>query len=168
MVTLTKPIIGAIHGSAAGGGTALALACDLRVMANNANIRYAFINIGLSTDIGAGWLLTRLVGYSKAFEITIEGEKIRVDECLKLGLTNKVVPPDQLLTAAKIWAHQLANKPTLAIGLTKLNYHHAVNHGLFENIEYEAQNQAKAVKSEDFQEGISAILEKRQPLFKGK
>ena len=89
MVTLKKPIIGAIHGSAAGGGTALALACDLRVMANNANIRYAFINIGLSTDIGAGWLLARLVGYSKAFEITIEGEKIEADECLKLGLTNK-------------------------------------------------------------------------------
>ena len=88
---LNKPIIGAINGTAAGVGAAFALACDLRVMSEKSALLYAFINIGLGPDGGASWLLSRQVGYSKAFEIAISGKKVMGNECLKLGLTNKIV-----------------------------------------------------------------------------
>ena len=88
---LNKPIIGAINGTAAGVGAAFALACDLRVMSEKSAILFAFINIGLGPDGGASWLLSRQVGYSKAFEIAISGKKVLGQQCLELGLTNRVV-----------------------------------------------------------------------------
>ena len=100
--TLKKPIIGAINGTAAGVGASIALACDLRVMTPSSGILYAFVNIGLGPDGGASWLLTRQVGYSTAFEIAAEGKKIKAEECLSLGLTNKIVDEDQLLEARQV------------------------------------------------------------------
>lgn len=166
-LTLQKPIIGAIHGSAAGVGAALALACDLRVMADNASLLYAFINIGLGPDGGAGWLLARQVGYSRAFQIAIEGKKVAADRCLELGLTNKVVSADKLLEETKAWAHQLAERPTLAVGITKADLHHALTHDLYENIAFEAEQQMAAFASQDLQEGVMAFLQKRKAKFTG-
>jgi enoyl-CoA hydratase/carnithine racemase len=168
VISMPKPVIAAIHGSAAGVATAFALACDFRVMAEDANIRYAFINIGLGPDGGAGWLLARTVGYSKALEIAIEGEKIPAKECLRLGLCNKVTPSGEHLSAAITWAHKLSKRPTFGIGITKASLHHAMDHSLLENIKLEAENQAKALRSLDHQEGIVAFLEKRPPRFIGK
>ena len=116
---LKKPIIGAINGTAAGVGASFALACDFRVMSSESAILFAFINIGLGPDGGASWLLSRQVGYSKALEIATSGEKIFGDECLKLGLTNKIVETNNILSQAQKWASKLAEKPTLAIGITK-------------------------------------------------
>ena len=90
-LSLRKPIIGAINGTAAGVGAAFALACDFRVMSKESALLYAFINIGLGPDGGASWLLSRQVGYSKALEIATGGKRVLGEECFKLGLTNKLV-----------------------------------------------------------------------------
>jgi enoyl-CoA hydratase/carnithine racemase len=165
---MPKPVIAAIHGSAAGVGTAFALACDLRVMGEGANIRYAFINIGLGPDGGSGWLLARTIGYSRAFEIIVEGEKIPASRCLSLGLANRVVADDHVLDEAISWAKKLAARPTLGIAITKDALHHATTHTLMETTVLEAENQAVALRSHDHREGVQAFLEKRTPKFEGK
>ena len=167
LCTLKKPIIAAVNGTAAGVGAAIALACDFRVMSEQSALLYAFINIGLGPDGGASWLLARQVGYSKALEIAVEGQKIKGEECHRLGLTNKLVAEGELLNEAKNWAHRLAKRPTLAIGITKEAMFHAMNHDLYENITYEAKKQVAAFKSHDLVEGISAFKEKRLPKFIG-
>ncbi|MEM6630901.1 MAG: enoyl-CoA hydratase-related protein [Bacteroidota bacterium] len=168
IMTLSKPVIAAIHGAVAGVSTAFALACDLRIMAEKANFRYAFINIGLGTDGGAGWLLARAIGYSRAFQIAVEGEKIPASTCLELGLTNKVVPEERLEEEALAWAMRLAERPPMGVAATKRVLHHAMNHSFPESVSFEADIQAKALGSEDFQEGVMAFFEKRKPNFKGR
>lgn len=165
---LPKPIIAAIHGTAAGVGCALALACDLRVMSEGANFRYAFINIGLGPDGGAGWFLTRAVGYSRAMEIATSGEKIGADRCLTLGLTNRIAPEGELMTAALEWANELALKAPIGLGITKADLQFAIDHSLEDTIDFEAEQQMSAFASEDLREGVGAFLAKRAPNFKGK
>ena len=165
---LNKPIIGAINGTAAGVGAAFALACDLRVMSDKSAILYAFVNIGLGPDGGASWLLSRQVGYSKAFEIAISGKKIMGSECLELGLTNKVVENEKIVNEAIDWAKELAKRPTLAIGITTEDIVHSMNNDLDSTIAFEAQRQVLAFKSHDLKEGVTAFIEKRKPNFKGK
>lgn len=168
LCTLEKPIIGAINGAAAGAGASLALACDLRIMAADATLVQAFSNIGLVPDAGSSWFLVRLVGYSRALEIAITGERISAARCLELGLANRVVPSADLVTAAQTWAQQLAQRPTLAIGLTKRIMQQASDRDLATIIHLEAEMQMAAVLSHDHREGVTAFLEKRQPLFTGK
>lgn len=165
---LNKPIIGAINGTAAGVGAAFALACDLRVMSEKSAILYAFINIGLGPDGGASWLLSRQVGYSKAFEIAISGKKVLGQQCLELGLTNRVVENEKILENAINWAKELANRPTLAIGITKQDIVHSMNNDLDSTIAFEAECQVSAFKSYDLKEGVTAFIEKRKPNFRGK
>ncbi len=168
MVTLPKPIIGAINGVAAGAGASLALACDLRIMADDASLMEAFINIGLVPDAGSSWFLTRLVGYSRAFEIAIEGERITAQRCLALGLANRVTPATTLLADAHAWAHELAQRPTYAIGLTKQVLLQATERNLEAIIELEADLQGEAVASQDHREGVAAFMQKRKPIFQGR
>ena len=165
---LKKPIIGAINGTAAGVGASFALACDFRVMSSESAILFAFINIGLGPDGGASWLLSRQVGYSKALEIATSGEKIFGDECLKLGLTNKIVETNNILSQAQKWASKLAEKPTLAIGITKQDIFYSMNNDLKKTIAFEAERQILAFGSHDLKEGVSAFIEKRKPNFLGK
>jgi len=166
--TLKKPIIGAVNGTAAGVGASIALACDLRVMTPKSGILYAFVNIGLGPDGGASWLLTRQVGYSKAFEIAAEGKKIKAEECLELGLTNKIVEEGELLESAIEWAKTLAAKATIAIGITKEDLVHAMDNSLNDSIAYEAEKQIAAFESYDLVEGVAAFVEKRKANFIGK
>jgi len=167
-LNLRKPVIGAINGTAAGVGAAIALACDLRIMADDGNFRYAFINIGLGPDGGAGWFLARAVGYSRAFQIAIEGEKVPAAKCLELGLTNKVVPAENLIREAKVWAQKLAERPTLAVGITKQDLNFALHNDLYDTIAFEATEQMAAFKSHDLVEGVTAFLQKRKAKFIGK
>jgi 2-(1,2-epoxy-1,2-dihydrophenyl)acetyl-CoA isomerase len=168
LVTMEKPVLAAINGMAAGAGCALALACDLRVMAADAHLMVAFSNIGFVPDSGASWLLVRQVGYSRAFAMAAEAKPVPAERCLDLGLANRVVPADELHGAADAWAHELAQRPTLALGLTKQALHAAQHQSLGDTIETEAQLQKQAAASYDHREGVQAFLEKRDPKFKGR
>ena len=165
---LKKPIIGAINGTAAGVGAAFALACDFRVMSKESAILYAFINIGLGPDGGASWLLSRQVGYSKALEIASSGKKVLGEECLSLGLTNKLVDNSEILDSAKKWAFDLSKKATIAIGITKQDMIFSLDNNLYDTIEFEAKEQVAAFYSNDLKEGVNAFLEKRKAKFLGK
>jgi 2-(1,2-epoxy-1,2-dihydrophenyl)acetyl-CoA isomerase len=166
MCSMGKPIIGAINGAAAGAGASLALACDLRVMAEDASLVMAFSNIGLAPDAGASWFLVRQVGYSRALEIAIEGERISAQRCLALGLTNRVAAGEALLSMALAWAAHLAQRPTLAIGLTKRVMNEALQDDLETVIHREAELQGITIASADHREGVAAFLEKRKPVFR--
>lgn len=168
ITTAPKPVLAAVNGSAAGAGCALALACDLRVMAEDARLLMAFSNIGLVPDMGASWLLVRQVGHGRAFEIAAEGAPVPAGRCLELGLTNRVVLADELLGATQAWAARLAERPTRALGLTKKALLYAAHSPLDEAIEHEAQLQRQAAATHDHHEGVTAFLEKRQPRFEGR
>jgi enoyl-CoA hydratase/carnithine racemase len=137
-------------------------------MSEKSAILYAFINIGLGPDGGASWLLSRQVGYSKALEIAISGKKVFGEECLKLGLTNKLVDQESILSVAQAWAMELAKRPTLAIGITKEDIFHSMNNDLNSTIAFEAELQVLAFASHDLKEGVTAFVEKRLPKFLGK
>ncbi|MDQ7041168.1 MAG: enoyl-CoA hydratase-related protein [Rhodothermus sp.] len=167
MTTIEKPIIGAINGTAAGAGCALALACDLRVMADNASLMLAFSNIGLVPDMGATYLLVRQIGYARAFEMAAEGQRLPASRCLSWGLANRVVPAGRLQEEARRWARELAARPTLALGLSKAAFYYAFTATLREAVAFEALLQQQCIQSHDHQEGVRAFLEKRPPVFTG-
>ena len=168
LVNLPKPVIAAVNGVAAGAGAALALACDLRIMADDAALLPAFINIGLVPDAGSTFLLARQVGYSRALELAIAGERLPAARCLELGLTNRVVPAAELPAAARAWAGELAQRPTAAVGQTKRLLHAALTHDLATMLDLEAAEQARAAATADHREGVAAFRAKRPPVFQGR
>ena len=168
MTSMEKIVVGAINGGAAGAGASLALACDLRIMADDGYVLQAFSNIGLVPDAGSTWFMARLIGYSRALQLCIEAERIPAARCLELGLCNKVVPAAELLPTALAWAQQLAQRPTLALGWTKLALGAAGQISLEAAIELEADLQAQAIATADHFEGVMAFLQKRPPVYQGK
>lgn len=167
LVTMKKPVIAEIAGAAAGAGMSIALACDLRIFGANAALHPAFSNIGLVPDAGATWFLVRHMGYSRAFAFLAAGKPMPARRCFEVGLANRVVEPDVLASEANAWAIELAERPTLALGLTKGLAHHAVTSTLFETFEREAALQATAIASDDHHEGVQAFRDKRDPKFTG-
>lgn len=168
LTTMPKPIIAAINGVAAGAGASLALAADVRVMAEDASLMMAFSNIGLVPDAGATWFIVRQMGYSLAYQMAIEGERLDATQCLAYGLTNKIAPGDSVIEVALAWAVKLSKRPTLALGLTKHALDFAARHSLAETIEYEARLQKQTIPSHDHMEGVMAFMQRREPNFKGK
>ena len=131
MVTLEKPIIGAINGIAAGAGCGVALAADIRIAAADAAFMLAFSRIGLIPDSGVNWFLPRLIGYARAYEMAITADRVPAATALAWGMVNRVVPGEQLPEIAAATARQLAEGPTLAFGLTK----RAMNRALTSTLE---------------------------------
>ncbi len=170
--TLEKPVIGAINGLAVGAGCSVALACDIRVCAEQGVFVFAaFANIGLIPDGGSTLMLPRLVGMSRAFELAILADsqnRIDAATALALGLVSKVVPDDQLVPEADRLACRLASMATRAIGLTKRALNQAWDNTLEQSLELEAVLQGEAGDTHDFREGVAAFLEKRPPHFQGK
>jgi 2-(1,2-epoxy-1,2-dihydrophenyl)acetyl-CoA isomerase len=167
MVTLEKPIIGAINGVAAGAGCGIALATDIRIASDKASFMLAFSKVGLIPDSGSTWLLPRLIGYSRAYMMAVTADKIPADKALAWGLVTDVVPADQLAEVVAAWARPLATGPTLAYGLTKRAMQKGLTSTLEEALDYEAMLQEVCGRSDDMREGVAAFLEKREAQFKG-
>ncbi len=163
-----KPALSAINGPAAGIGMTLALTCDLRVMASDAYLMSAFANIGLVPDGGLSWLLTQEVGYARAYQMAIEAEKISAERCLALGLVNRVVPNADVVSNAVEWARTISVRAPLSMNLTKRTFRAAAQSGLRNAMALEAMLQKTAIASEDFREGVAALMQKRKPQFKGR
>jgi 2-(1,2-epoxy-1,2-dihydrophenyl)acetyl-CoA isomerase len=166
--TIEKPVIAMVNGVAAGAGASLALACDLRIASEKASFIQAFIKVGLIPDSGACWFLPRLVGFGKAMELAMTGDKIDAATALSLGLVNRLVADDQLTPETNTLASQLAQGPTKSLGLIKRAMNRSVTMDLGAYLEYEADLQEIAGRSDDYTEGVSAFLEKRVPQFSGK
>ena len=169
VLRLDKPIVAAINGVAAGAGSVLALASDLRVMSDQAKFAFLFTKVGLTgADMGAAWLLPKVVGTGRAMEYLTLGDKVLADECLRVGLANRVVAPEDVLDEALALARRLANGPGLAIGMTKKMIWHEWPMDLDAAIEQEAQAQALLLRAHDHREFYNAWMEKRDPRFQGR
>lgn len=165
---MEKPVIAAVNGVAAGAGASLALACDFRIVADSASFIQSFTRVGLIPDSGSTFFLPRLIGFTKAMELIFTADKLPAREALELGLVNRVVAADQLITEALGFADQLSRGPTKAFGLTKRAVNRAIFPDLEELLDYEASLQEIAGRSDDFEEGVKAFIEKRQPVYSGK
>jgi 2-(1,2-epoxy-1,2-dihydrophenyl)acetyl-CoA isomerase len=165
---LEKPVIAAVNGPAAGAGLSLACACDLRLAASSATFVPAFIGIGLVPDTGATYFVERLLGYSRAFEWLCSGRRLSAADAHAWGLVAEVVADGRLSARATELASTLAALPTRALGMTKRLLERAALSSLDEQLELEAELQAEAARSDDFREGVSAFLEKREPRFTGR
>jgi 2-(1,2-epoxy-1,2-dihydrophenyl)acetyl-CoA isomerase len=164
---MDKPVIGAVHGFAAGIGLSYALVCDLLVMGEGAYLMSPFANIGLIPDGGATWLLTRALGHRRAYRMAIECEKLPATECLALGLANRLAPDDKVQETARAWAQEIARRAPLALARTKRLMREAGQLDYGQAISAEAALQHLCIDSADSREGIAAFLEKRKPEFKG-
>ncbi|HUF89833.1 MAG TPA: enoyl-CoA hydratase-related protein [Gemmatimonadota bacterium] len=162
-----KPVIAAINGPAAGGGANLALACDLRIMADTASIGQTFVRIGLHPDWGGTYLLPRLVGVSRALELMWSGRMVGAEEALQIGLVNRVVPAASLRDLAMAWARQLAAGPPLAVARIKRALQESLDRDLEGMLAIELENQLACFESEDARRGLFAFNSKDTPRFEG-
>jgi enoyl-CoA hydratase/carnithine racemase len=156
-----------VNGIAAGAGAMLMLASDLRIFSDKARAAFLFVKVGLSgADMGALYLLPRIVGLGKATELVYFGDTINADEAYRIGLANRVVPADQLMDEAYKWARRLKDGPQYALGVTKELLEHEANVNLETALEMEGMAQARCMETRDFIEGYNAYIEKRPPRFK--
>lgn len=169
MRLLQKPIIAALNGQAAGAGAVIALACDFRIMADDAKFAFLFSRVGLTgADMGAAFLLPRLIGQARAMELLTFGDDVDAPTAERIGLVNRVVPKAQVLPLALEWATRLAQGPTLSIGMTKILVNNEWTMDINAAIEAEAQAQALLMMGEDHRAFYEAFMQKRKPEFKGR
>lgn len=165
---IEKPFICALNGVAAGAGASLALACDIVIASENASFVWAFVNIGLVLDSGSSYFLPRLVGRQKAFELATLGNKVKMEEAERLGLVNKVVGAEDLISEATTMAETFAAKAPKAVGLIKRMLSRSFESSLDDCLELEKFAQETAGSTEDYKEGVNAFVEKRPAAFTGK
>lgn len=168
MQSIEKPIIARVNGVAAGAGAGLVMAADLSVASENASLVFAFINIGLVPDTGSSWQLAKRLPPHKAFEIATRGDRINAQEALGLNLLNRVVPHDKLDEEVNALAAHYADKPPVALMLTKKMLHKGATATLDEMLLLEQYYQEIAGNTEDYAEGVNAFVEKRKAEFKGR
>lgn len=161
-----KPVIGALNGTVAGAGAVIATACDIRVAAESAKIAYLFTRVGLSgADMGAAWMLPRIVGLGKASELLMTGDFISAEEAHRIGLYNRVVPDGESLEAATDLARKLSRGPSFALEITKDSLNREASMDMVSALEAEAQIQAALMLHPDFRESYEAFVEKRDANF---
>jgi len=164
---MTKPVIASINGPASGAGCNLALACDLRIAANNATFSQSFAKVGLHPDWGGTYFLPRLVTPNKACELFFLGEAIDAAEAALLGIVNQVVAPEELESATMQLAQRLRLAPPIALAAAKHAVYLSQAAELEEMLRYETEAQLRCFDSDDGHEGVHAFLEKREPKFTG-
>ena len=168
MVRMEKPIIAAMHGPVYGAGVGLALACDLRIAAENTKFSVAFIKIGLMPDAGVTFLLPRVVGLGRAMEMSMLGDAVEAEEAYRIGLVNKVVADESLPEEARNLAEHLARMPTAALGRIKDSLYSSFETDLETALETEAEGQTFCGFTQDHKEGVTAFFEKREARFVGR
>ena len=168
MVGIEKPLVAALHGPVYGAGVGIALACDLRIVAENAKFSVAFIKIGLMPDAGVTFLLPRVVGLGRAMEMSMLGDAVDAEEAYRIGLVNKVVAEDALSKEARNLAERLATMPTGALGRIKHSLYASFEKDLETALESEAEGQTFCGYTQDHKEGVTAFFEKREARFTGR
>jgi enoyl-CoA hydratase/carnithine racemase len=163
---LHKPVIASLNGTTAGAGACIALASDVRIASEAAKIAFLFVKVGLSgADMGAAYLLPRVVGLAKAAELLYTGDFISAQEAERIGLYNRVVPGDQLAKTTRELAERLAQGPAFALAKTKELLDREANMSLEAALECEAQAQAICMQHPDYREAYEAFVNKREPQF---
>src|ERR1700704_2722009 len=167
LVSLRKPTIAALPGPAAGAGLAIAMACDIRIAAESAFVTTGYLRVGLSGDYGMAWLLTRLVGTSRARELMFTGDKVDARRCEKIGLVNRVVPDAKLQDEAFALARSMAEGPTIALRYMKDNLDEALLFDFSTARDHEAERLIRTTMTADHKEAVQAFIDKRKAVFKG-
>jgi len=166
MVRCRRPIVGALNGTVAGAGAVIAAACDIRIAAETAKIAYLFTKVGLSgADMGASWLLPRIVGLGRATELLMTGDFVDAAEAQKIGLYHRVVPVAECLPTAREWAERLAAGPSFALEVTKKMLYREAAMDLDAALEAEVEIQSLCMQDPNFREAYEAFVEKRKPKF---
>ena len=163
-----KPIVAAINGPAIGAGLDLACMCDIRVAAEGACFGSTFVKVGLVPGDGGAYLLSRTIGFPSALEMILTGRVIDSVEALRLGLVHQVVPPEQLMEAAEAYAARLCRVPPLAVRMAKSAAYRSWDLGLEQALHVAATYQGAVQNTEDHDEAVQAMLDKRRPTFKGR
>ena len=164
--TCRRPVVAALNGTVAGAGAVIATACDLRIAAETAKIAYLFTRVGLSgADMGAAWLLPRIVGLGKATELLMTGDFIDAEEAHRIGLYNRVVPVESVVEEAQAVAGRLAAGPSFALEITKDSLNREATQDLAGALEAEAQIQASCMLNPNFREAYEAFKAKRDAKF---
>jgi len=164
---LEKPVIAAVNGVAAGGGVSLALLSDIRIASENARFGLSFISRGLIPDCGATFLLPRLLGTGKSFQLMYTGDLIDASEAERIGLVDMVFPHDRFMDEAMQLAGRLAKAPPLAMAQIRRAVHSGLLNDLEQQLYFETYAQSFLFGTKDFVEGINAFLQKREPEFGG-
>jgi len=164
---IEKPVIAAVNGVAAGAGANIALACDITIAKQSASFIQAFSKIGLIPDSGGTFFLPRIIGSQKALALMMTGDKISADDADRMNMIYKSVADDQFEDTVKTFSEQLATMPTKGLGLTKKAVNASFTNNLTEQLALEEKLQTEAGQTYDFNEGVSAFMEKRKPVFKG-
>lgn len=167
LASVRKPTIAALPGAAAGAGLAIAMACDIRIAAESAFVTTGYLRVGLSGDYGIAWLLTRLVGTSRARELMFTGEKVDAKRAESIGLVNRVVPDAKLRDEAFALAKSIAEGPTIALRYMKDNLDEALAFDFATARDHEAERLIRTAATADHREAVQAFVEKRKPVFKG-
>jgi enoyl-CoA hydratase/carnithine racemase len=166
MIRCRRPIVGALNGTVAGAGAVIATACDLRIAAERAKIAFLFTKVGLSgADMGASWLLPRLVGLGRAMELLATGDFVDAREAERMGLYTRVVADDACLATARAWAERLARGPSFALEVTKKMLYREAAMDLAAALEAEVEIQALCMQDPNFREAYDAFVAKRAPKF---
>jgi 2-(1,2-epoxy-1,2-dihydrophenyl)acetyl-CoA isomerase len=166
--SLHIPVMAAVNGVAAGAGASLAVAADLVLATQSASFSFAFSRIGLIPDAGATYFVPRLVGHARALGLALLGDTIGAETAAQWGLIWQAVPDAEFHAAVERMTDRLANLPTAAVALMKQAVSAGEHHSLEQQLALEAELQSRAAETEDFQEGRSAFLEKRNPRFAGR
>jgi enoyl-CoA hydratase/carnithine racemase len=166
MIRCRRPIVGALNGTVAGAGAVIASACDLRIAAESAKIAFLFTKVGLSgADMGASWLLPRLVGLGRAMELLMTGDFVDAREAERIGLYTRVVPVDRCLATAREWAERLARGPSFGLEVTKRMLYREAAMDLDAALEAEVEIQSICMRDPNFAEAYRAFRARRPPEF---
>jgi 2-(1,2-epoxy-1,2-dihydrophenyl)acetyl-CoA isomerase len=161
------PVIAAVNGLATGGGCNFALACDIVLAAESAQFNQAFIKIGLTPDCGGTFILPRLVGTKRATELLMTGDMVDARRAAEMGMINRTVADEELMTEALALAERLANAPTKALASIKRLIEESATSDYNAQLELEHKAQLQSGQTQDFREGVAAFIEKRPPKFTG-